>query len=120
MSRKGGYQTVLVSACFRRSPMGECDTYLEFYMSKDSIVAAELGVGQPCTARVQKDHPCDNLEGGSAPQKKKKHADEFHHLGWSPKRPRPFPLENSKQCILKLLLLLSCTVLFIFNIAGLQ
>ena len=33
--------------------MGECDTYLEFDMSKDSIGAAEFGFGQPCTAQGQ-------------------------------------------------------------------
>ena len=53
MSQKGGDETVLVSACFRCSTMGECDTYLEFDMSKDSIGADELGVGQPCTAQGQ-------------------------------------------------------------------
>ena len=45
MFQKGGYETVLVSACFRCSPMGEYDSYLEFY--KDSIGSAELGVGKP-------------------------------------------------------------------------
>ena len=53
MSQKGGYETVLVSACFRCSLMGECDKYLEFYMSKESIGAAEFGFGQPCTAQGQ-------------------------------------------------------------------
>ena len=52
--------------------MGECDTYLEFCMSKDSIGAAEFGFGQPCTAQGQFEsrqgekmspwlHPGDNL-----------------------------------------------------------
>ena len=50
MSRKGGNETVLGSAHFRCLSMGECDTYLEFDMSKDSIGAAEFGFGQPCTA----------------------------------------------------------------------
>ena len=53
MSRKGGNETVLGSARFRCSSMGECDTYLEFCMSKDSIGAAEFGFGQPCTAQGQ-------------------------------------------------------------------
>ena len=53
MPRKGGNETVLGSAHFRCSPMGECDTYLEFDMSKDSIGAAEFGFGQPCTAQEQ-------------------------------------------------------------------
>ena len=72
MSRKGGNETVLGSAHFRCSPMGECDSYLEFCMSKDSIGAAEFGFGQPCTAKGQFKsrkgakrsplrHPCDNL-----------------------------------------------------------
>ena len=52
MPRKGGNETVLGSACFRCSTMGECDTYLEFCMSKDSIGAAEFGFGQPCTAEI--------------------------------------------------------------------
>ena len=43
--QKGGCETVLVSACFRCSPMGGYDSYLEFY--KDSIGSAELGVGKP-------------------------------------------------------------------------
>ena len=46
-------ETVLGSARFRCSSMGECDTYLEFDMSKDSIGAAEFGFGQPCTAQEQ-------------------------------------------------------------------
>ena len=37
MSRKGGDETVSVSASFRCSLMGECDTDLEFCLSKDSI-----------------------------------------------------------------------------------
>ena len=53
MPRKGGNETVLGSARFRCSSMGECDTYLEFYMSKDLIGAAEFGFGQPCTAQGQ-------------------------------------------------------------------
>ena len=53
MPRKGGDETVLVSAGFRCSLLGECDTYLEFDMSKDSIGAAEFGFGQPCTAQGQ-------------------------------------------------------------------
>ena len=53
MPRKGGNETVLGSARFRCSSMGECDTYLEFCMSKDSIGAAEFGFGQPCTAQGQ-------------------------------------------------------------------
>ena len=53
MTRKGGNETVLGSARFRCSSMGECDTYLEFCMSKDSIGAAEFGFGQPCTAQGQ-------------------------------------------------------------------
>ena len=53
MPRKGGNETVLGSARFRCSSMGECDTYLEFDMSKDSIGAAEFGFGQPCTAQGQ-------------------------------------------------------------------
>ena len=69
MPRKGGDETVLVFAGFRCSLMGECDKYLEFYMSKDLIGAAELGVGQPCVqhrdrfkvAMVKKDHLCDTL-----------------------------------------------------------
>ena len=72
MPRKGGNETVLGSAHFRCSSMGECDTYLEFCMSKDSIGAAEFGFGQPCTAQGQFKsrkgakrsplrHPCDNL-----------------------------------------------------------
>ena len=42
MPRKGGDENVLVSAGYRCSLMEECDTYLEFCMSKDSIGAAEL------------------------------------------------------------------------------
>ena len=72
MSRKGGNETVLGSAHFRCSSLGECDTYLEFCMSKDSIGAAEFGFGQPCTAQGQFEsrqgekmspwlHPGDNL-----------------------------------------------------------
>ena len=72
MPRKGGNETVLGSTRFRCSPMRECDTYLEFDMSKDSIGAAEFGFGQPCTAQEQfksckgakrspLTHPCDNL-----------------------------------------------------------
>ena len=53
MPRKGGNETVLGSARFRCSSMGECDTYLEFDMSKDLIGAAEFGFGQPCTAQGQ-------------------------------------------------------------------
>ena len=53
MPRKGGNETVLGSTRFRCSPMRECDTYLEFDMSKDSIGAAEFGFGQPCTAQEQ-------------------------------------------------------------------
>ena len=53
MPRKGGNETVLGSTRFRCSPMRECDTYLEFDMSKDSIGAAEFGFGQPCTAQGQ-------------------------------------------------------------------
>ena len=53
MPRKGGNETVLGSTRFRCSPMRECDTYLEFCMSKDSIGAAEFGFGQPCTAQGQ-------------------------------------------------------------------
>ena len=72
MPRKGGNETVLGSTRFRCSPMRECDTYLEFCMSKDSIGAAEFGFGQPCTAQGQFEsrqgekmspwlHPGDNL-----------------------------------------------------------
>ena len=53
MPCKGGNETVLGSTRFRCSPMRECDTYLEFDMSKDSIGAAEFGFGQPCTAQEQ-------------------------------------------------------------------
>ena len=53
MPRKGGNETVLGSAHFRCSSMGKCDTYLEFDMSKDSIGAADIGFGQPCTAQGQ-------------------------------------------------------------------
>ena len=53
MPQKGGNETVLGSARFRCSSMRECDTYLEFDMSKDSIGAAEFGFGQPCTAQGQ-------------------------------------------------------------------
>ena len=72
MPRKGGNETVLGSTRFRCSPMRECDTYLEFCMSKDSIGAAELWVGHPCLAQGQFKsrkgakmspwrHPGDNL-----------------------------------------------------------
>ena len=53
MPRKGGNETVLGSTLFRCSPMRECDTYLEFCMSKDSIGAAEFGFGQSSTAQGQ-------------------------------------------------------------------
>ena len=53
MPQKGGNETVLGSTRFRCSPMRECDTYLEFDMSKDSIGAADIGFGQPCTAQGQ-------------------------------------------------------------------
>ena len=52
MARKNGFEPCQGSATYKRSPMGECDTYLEFYMSKDSIGAAEFGFGQPCTAEI--------------------------------------------------------------------
>ena len=45
MSRKGGDETVSVSASFRCSLMGECDTDLEFCLSKDSIGAPKVGIG---------------------------------------------------------------------------
>ena len=72
MSRKGGNETVLGSAHFICLSMGECDTYLEFDMFKDSNGAAEFGFGQPCTAQGQFKshkgakmspwrHPGDNL-----------------------------------------------------------
>ena len=32
---------------------GECETYLEFYMFKDSIGVTELGVGQPCARSLE-------------------------------------------------------------------
>ena len=60
MPRKGGNEIVLGSARFRCSPMRECDTYLEFCMSKDSIGAAEFGFGQPCTAQGQS-QGCKNV-----------------------------------------------------------
>ena len=44
MSRKGGDETVSVSASFRCSLMGECDTDLEFCLSKDSSGAPKVGI----------------------------------------------------------------------------
>ena len=44
MSRKGRDETVSVSASFRCSLMGECDTDLEFCLSKDSIGAPKVGI----------------------------------------------------------------------------
>ena len=44
MSRKGGDETVSVSASFRCSLMGECDIDLEFCLSKDSSGAAKVGI----------------------------------------------------------------------------
>ena len=44
MSRKGGDETVSVSASFRCSPMGECDTDLEFCLSKDLIGVPKVGI----------------------------------------------------------------------------
>ena len=44
MCRKGGDETVSVSASFRCSLMGECDTDLEFCLSKDSSGAPKVGI----------------------------------------------------------------------------
>ena len=44
MSRNGGDETVSVSASFRCSPMGECDTDLEFCLSKDLIGVPKVGI----------------------------------------------------------------------------
>ena len=44
MSQKGGDETVSVSASFRCSLMGECDTDLEFCLSKDSSGAPKVGI----------------------------------------------------------------------------
>ena len=44
MSRKGGDETVSVSASFRCSLIGECDTDLEFCLSKDSSGAPKVGI----------------------------------------------------------------------------
>ena len=44
MARKGGDESVLVSAGYKCSLMGECDTYLEFCLSKDSIGAPKVGI----------------------------------------------------------------------------
>ena len=46
MSRKGGDETVSVSASFRCSLMGECDTDLEFCLSKDSIGAPKVRIDE--------------------------------------------------------------------------
>ena len=59
MPRKGGNETVLGSARFRCSSMGECDTYLEFCLSKDSI-GTPLTNHIICTALGQfEGHPYD-------------------------------------------------------------
>ena len=42
-SQKGGDETVSVSASFRCSLMGQCDTDLEFCLSKDSSGAPKVG-----------------------------------------------------------------------------
>ena len=44
MSRKGGDETVSVSASFRCLLTGECDIDLEFCLSKDSSGAPKVGI----------------------------------------------------------------------------
>ena len=68
MPRRSGFEPCQGSATYKWSPMGEFDTYLEFYMSKDSIVQLNLELANPVqhrdslkVARVQKCHPGDTL-----------------------------------------------------------
>ena len=44
MAQKGGDETVLVSAGYKCSLMGECDTDLEFCLSKDLIGVPKVGI----------------------------------------------------------------------------
>ena len=101
---KSGFKPCQGSATYKRSPMGECDTHLEFYMFKDSIGVTELGVGQTCTAQGQFKsrkgakrsplrQPCDNLATMKASIWNRQKPEELHTHLFGTLVPRPISWE---------------------------
>ena len=110
MSRKGGDETVSVSASFRCSLMGECDTDLEFCLSKDSSGAPKVGIDHrrkvqgefESRVRAMKSFTRHSRDSGATLVLQhgdislvgdEGNSDHFRENGWSLEPQRPGPCE---------------------------